>query len=52
MNEANTSLGTNGNTTAAGAVRNYQTALKDALDRGNNNQSVYVLGPVIFVPPY
>lgn len=37
MAEANTSLGTNGNTTAAGATRTYQEALKNALDKANNN---------------
>ncbi len=37
MAEANAALGANGNTTAAGAARNYQEALKNALDRGNNN---------------
>jgi hypothetical protein len=35
--EANTSLGNNGNTTAAGADRTYQEALKNALDKANNN---------------
>jgi hypothetical protein len=37
MSEANTSLGTDGNTVAAGATRAYQEALKNALDRANNN---------------
>lgn len=37
MAEANASLGANGYTVAAGAVRSYQEALKNALDRGNNN---------------
>lgn len=37
MAEANTSLGTNGNTTAASATRTYQEALKNALDKANNN---------------
>ncbi|MEZ0327824.1 MAG: hypothetical protein ACAH95_18160, partial [Fimbriimonas sp.] len=41
--EANASLGANGNTVASGAVRTYQNALKDALDRGNNNLNVYIL---------
>lgn len=35
--EANTSLGSNGNTTDAGPERTYQEALKNALDRANNN---------------
>jgi hypothetical protein len=37
MAEANTSLGTDGYTVAAGPVRTYQEALKNALDKGNNN---------------
>ena len=37
MVEANASLGANGCTVAAGAVRSYQEALKNALDRANNN---------------
>lgn len=37
MNEANVSLGANGYTVAAGATRTYQQALKNALDRANNN---------------
>jgi hypothetical protein len=37
MNEANISLGANGSTVSAGAVRTYQEALKNALDRANNN---------------
>jgi len=37
MAEANTSLGAYGCTVAAGAVRSYQEALKNALDRANNN---------------
>lgn len=35
--EADASLGAHGNTTAAGPVRTYQEALKNALDRANNN---------------
>jgi hypothetical protein len=37
MVEANASLGANGYTVAASAVRSYQEALKNALDRANNN---------------
>ena len=37
MAEANTSLGANGDTTATGATRTYQEALKNALDKANNN---------------
>jgi hypothetical protein len=35
--EANASLGANGLTVAGGAVRSYQEALKNALDKANNN---------------
>ena len=37
MAEANASLGVNGCTVLAGAARSYQEALKNALDRANNN---------------
>jgi len=37
MNEANASLGTSPVTVESGATRTYQEALKNALDRGNNN---------------
>lgn len=37
MNEANTSLAHHGYTVAESATRTYQEALKNALDRGNNN---------------
>jgi hypothetical protein len=37
MTEANNSLGSNGNTVASGPTRTYQEALKNALDRANNN---------------
>jgi len=39
MNDANTSLGTNGNTRAAGAARTCQEFMKNALDRANNNRN-------------
>jgi hypothetical protein len=37
MTAANLSLGTDGYTVAAGNTRNYQEALKNALDKANNN---------------
>ena len=37
MAEANTELGLHAVATAAGPIRTYQEALKNALDRGNNN---------------
>jgi hypothetical protein len=37
MSLANTSLGTDGYTVAAGATRTYQECLKNALDQANNN---------------
>lgn len=37
MAEADASLGTDGYTVASGATRSYQEALKNALDRANNN---------------
>jgi hypothetical protein len=37
MSEANTSLGANSDKTAAGATRTDQEALKNALDKANNN---------------
>jgi len=48
MDEANTSLGTNGNTTAAGATRTYQEALKNALDKANNNLNFVQTKPCPF----
>lgn len=39
MAEADAALLANGNTTAAGADRTHQEALKNALDRANNNQT-------------
>jgi SdrD B-like protein len=39
MAAANNSLGSNPNTTAAGSVRTLQEALKNALDKANNNQN-------------
>ena len=37
MDAANASLGTDGYTVASGTVRTYQEALKNALDKANNN---------------
>ncbi len=37
MAEANASLGANGLTVVSGAVRSYREALKNALDKANNN---------------
>jgi len=48
MAEANTSLGANGNTTAAGANRTYQEALKNALDKANNNLNFVQSSPCPF----
>lgn len=42
---ANTSLGTAGNTTAAGPLRTYQEALKNALDAANNNKNFVLPKP-------
>ena len=44
MSAANTSLGLNGYTVAAGPVRTYQEQLKTALDKANNNLN-FVLQP-------
>jgi hypothetical protein len=48
MNEANTALGANGNTTAAGTDRSYQEALKNALDNANNNRNFVQASPCAF----
>ena len=45
MAEANADLLVNNITTAAGAVRTHQEALKNALDRGNNNLNFVQSGP-------
>ena len=45
MAEANTELGLHGLTVAADATRTYQEALKNALDRGNNNLNFVQPGP-------
>ena len=37
LNDANTTLGTNSNTTSAGPARTLQEAIKNALDHANNN---------------
>jgi hypothetical protein len=51
MAEANTSLGTDGNTVAAGATRTSQEALKNALDRANNNLNFVQATPCAFSFP-
>ena len=48
MAEANASLGTNGYTVAAGATRTYQEALKNALDKANNNLNFVQATPCPF----
>ena len=48
MNAANTSLGANPTTVAAGAARSYQECLKNALDRANNNLNFVQPGPCAF----
>jgi hypothetical protein len=48
MAEANTELGSHG-TTKTGPYRSYQEALKDALDKANNNMTFVKSGPC---PPY
>lgn len=48
MAEANTSLGTDANTTSAGPARTYQEALKNALDRANNNLNFVQATPCAF----
>jgi hypothetical protein len=46
--KANASLGTDGYTVASGATRSYQEALKNALDRGNNNLNFVQAAPCAF----
>ncbi|MCM2276135.1 MAG: HYR domain-containing protein, partial [Candidatus Didemnitutus sp.] len=41
--EANAALGANGLTLSGSAARDYQTALKTALDRGNNNLNFVIV---------
>ncbi len=48
MAEANASLGANGLTVAAGPVRSYQEALKNALDNANNNKNFVQATPCPF----
>jgi hypothetical protein len=52
LNEANTSLGANPLTVASGATRTYQEALKNALDKANNNLTFVQSGPCAFDSPY
>jgi hypothetical protein len=51
MAEANASLGTNGYTVAASATRTYQEALKNALDKANNNLNFVQATPCVFTFP-
>jgi len=48
MAEANAALGANGYTVAAGTDRTRQEALKNALDRANNNLNFVQAGPCAF----
>lgn len=48
MAEANTELGLHGLTVASGAIRTYQEALKNALDRANNNLNFVQATPCPF----
>ena len=48
MGEANTSLGTDPVTVASGTARTYQEALKNALDRANNNLNFVQATPCAF----
>ena len=52
MAEANASLGANGLTVAASATRTYQEALKNALDKANNNKNFVQSEPCAFTSPY
>jgi hypothetical protein len=54
MMEANTSLGTYGSTPSGHSERAHQTALKDALDKANNNLNFLQPGPQScpFITPY
>jgi len=52
MDEANTSLASNGYTVASGATRTYQESLKNALDRANNNLNFVQSEPCAFTTPY
>jgi hypothetical protein len=51
MEEANTNLFANGNTSAAGATRTYQEALKNALDKANNNLNFVQSSPCKYTFP-
>jgi len=52
ISEANTELGLHGLTLSASAFRAYQEALKNALDRGNNNLNFVQPAPCSFDTPY
>jgi hypothetical protein len=51
LNEANTSLGSNGYTPDGSGARAYQEALKNALDKGNNNLNFVQAQPCSFSFP-
>jgi hypothetical protein len=51
MDEANLELGLHGYAVGSGSIRDYQTALKNALDAANND-TTFVLPPVSSVPWY
>jgi hypothetical protein len=48
MNEANVDLGIHGSTVQSGPARTYQEALKNALDKANNNLNFVQSGPCTF----
>ncbi|MGH9845555.1 MAG: hypothetical protein ACREEM_43145, partial [Blastocatellia bacterium] len=52
MAEANTELGLHGLTLAGSPFRAYQEALKNALDKANNNLNFVQLTPCPFTTPY
>jgi hypothetical protein len=52
MAEANTELGLHGYVVASGPTRTYQEALKNALDKANNNLNFVQSGPCAFTSPY
>ncbi len=52
VSEANTALGADGTTFSGDPNRDYQEALKNALDRANNNETFVQFNPCLFVTPY
>ena len=51
MDEANTELGLHGSTVVAGPIRTYQEAVKNALDKANNNLTFVQSSPCAFTFP-